>query len=159
MKRSGTVIGVITVVLGMMTWFPSAASAATTCDLNSVYGHTENKTDVNVVASDTTHGVTNEWCTAPSGSVAAHSSNTWLAGDNLFETHVNITYRFPDGVVASFHAESRAFTSDRITAGCSVSPVGDRPAPYGCYTTTAYLGGSYGEVVFALVPVVVPPRR
>lgn len=96
---------------------------------------------------------------ASTGSVAAHSTDTWLAGDNLFETHVNISYRFPDGVVASFHAESRAFTSDRITAGCSVSPVGNRPAPYGCYTTTFYFGQSNGEVQFVLVPVVVPPRR
>lgn len=72
-----------------------AASSAVSCDLNSVYGHTENETGVKVETSAATRGVTNEWCTAPSSSVAAHETNTWLAGDNLFETHVNISYRFP----------------------------------------------------------------
>jgi hypothetical protein len=130
----------------------SAAAAAKTCDLNSIYGHTENQTDVKVETS-ATHGVTNEWCIAPSGSVAAQGTNDWLAGDNLFETHVNISYRFPDGVVADFHAESRAFTGDRITAGCSVSPAGGKPSPYGCFTRTVYLYESYGEVWFVLVRV------
>jgi hypothetical protein len=131
----------------------AATRNGTECDLNSVYGHTQNNTDAKVDASETTHGVTNEWCKAPARSVGARGRNDWLAGDNFFETHVKISYRFPDGVVANFNAESRAFTSDRITAGCSVSPAGGRPAGYACYTRTAYFGGSHGEVDFVLVPV------
>jgi hypothetical protein len=131
----------------------SLIRSGTTCDLNSVYGQTFNDTDVKIDASETTHGVTNRWCQAPSGSVASHGRDDWLAGDNFFETHVKISYRFPDGVVANFNAESRAFTSDRITAGCSVSPVGGRAAAYGCYTLTRYFHGSHGAVDFVLVSV------
>ena len=131
----------------------SAAAAARYCAINDIDGHTINDTDVTVVTSASTHGITNRWCEAPSGSVAAHKTDVWFAGDNVFETHVNISYRFPDGSVADFHAESRVFTDDRIIAGCSVSPAGSKPSPYGCYTSTSYLGGSHGEVRFVLVRV------
>jgi hypothetical protein len=133
----------------------SAADAAETCGINSLYGHTINDTNAQVQTSDATHGVTNTWCSglSPSGSVAAHGKNDWLAGDNVFETHVRISYRFPDGTVVNFNAESRIFTSDRITAGCSVAPAGSQPSPYGCFTRTRYLGESYGEVDFVIVRV------
>jgi hypothetical protein len=133
----------------------TSAAGADTCGINSLYGHTINDTNAQVQTSDATHGVTNTWCgdRAPSGSVAAHGRNDWLAGDNVFETHVRISYRFPDGTVVNFNAESRAFTSDRITAGCSVAPAGSQPSPYGCFTRTRYLGESYGEVDFVIVRV------
>ncbi len=100
------------------------------------------------------HGLTNEWCRRPAPDVPAHSSTTtWLAGDNLFGTHVLITYKLANGDEIRFTTSVR-FPSGGSEAGCEFVHV-ERSSPrYDCEASVdAGVRSKDAEVSVRVFPV------
>lgn len=99
-------------------------AAADMCSRTRIDGVIENHTDHEIHLAHFGHGVTNAWCKRPSEAVAAHGHDDWIAGDNIFGTHVSFIYDLP-GYKVKFNALIKLFATEGVggtQADCRFSP-------------------------------------
>ena len=98
------------------------ALAAATCNQTFVKGIVMNETNQTMTKRAFTHGISNAVCNdeAPHDSIAAHSEDRWLVGDNFFSTLVIVRYQLSNGDEVELHV---------------LAEKGNRSAPLSCAWT------------------------
>jgi hypothetical protein len=129
------------------------------CSRTRIAGVIENHTDHEIHLAHFGHGVTNAWCKRPSEAVAAHGHDDWIAGDNIFGTHVLFIYDLPgnkvkfDALIKLFPTEGAGSTTP---AGCRFMHHAvanhrlSKDERYSCHVKLTPPGGAHIKVRFVL---------
>jgi hypothetical protein len=143
--------------LGTTAVSPPAASArmgdpfgTSNCRPSSTVGGViRNDTDVPLRQLSAGNGVSNVWCEFPPKVIAPHTTGSFEAGDLVFETFVEATYRSDNGDVISLFAASRL--GGRAEGSCSVSQ-GSHVKCHSIISHNERDGGNNTDAKFTVTP-------
>lgn len=153
--RPAAAVALVAPAVYLGTAASSQASAQSLCGISTnVTGNVHNQTNVVLFLSSASLGITNAWCQYPSSPLVAKIP-TFYAGDNVFDTVVQVAYNAPNGDIISLSA--RAGIIGGNSGSCSVSGSGGAAPAYACrpsVTVNGDQGGINTVADFYITPVV-----